>query len=223
MGITVEKSPTSVARYFSEGDYSKYRDFSPANLFELYFDDSIIDHIIKESRIYGVSKNWKDIQVSQQETRVFLAILIISGYNPLPSKAHYWATEKNFRNNAIYNAMRRDRFDDIMKYLHFHPNHNLYKDDKYCKLRPLVAHLQQKFISHFVPSSYISHDEVMVEYFGKHSCKQAIRNKSIRFGYKVWCQNTPLGYLITFDLYQDKTYKGNEEMETRFGKCASTF
>ena len=169
-----------------------------------------------------LNSNWKDIQVSQQETRVFLAILIISGYNPLPSKAHYWATEKNFRNNAIYNAIRRDRFDDIMKYLHFHPNHNLYKDDKYCKLRPLVAHLQQKFISHFVPSSYISHDEVMVEYFWKHSCKQAIRNRSIRFGYKVWCQNTPLGYLITFDLYQDKTYKGNEEMETRFGKCAST-
>ena len=218
----LEESPTSVAPYFPEGDYSKYRDFSPANLFELYFDDSIIDHIIKESRIYGVSKNWKDIQVSQQEMRVFLAILIISGYNPLPSKAHYWATKKDFRNNAIYNAMRQDRFDDNMKYLHFYPNHNLYKDNKYCKLRPLVAHLQQKFISHFVPSSYISHNEVMVEYFGKHSCKQAIRNKSIRFGYKVWCQNTPLGYLITFDLYQDKTYKGNEEMETRFGKCAST-
>ena len=62
----------------------------------------------------------------------------------------------------------------------------------------------------------------MVEYFGKHSCEQAIRNKPTRFGYKVWCQNTSLGYLITFDLYQGKTYKGNEEMETRFGKCAST-
>ena len=92
--------------------------------------------------------------------------------------------------------MRRDRFDDIMKYLHFHPNYNLDKYDKYCKLRPLVAHLQQKFISHFVSSSYISHDEAIVEYFGKHLCKQAIKNKPIRFGYKVWCQNTPLGYLI---------------------------
>ena len=71
--------------------------------------------------------------------------------------------------------MRRDRFDDIMKYLHFHPNYNLNKNDKYSKLRPLVAHLQQKFISHFVSSSYISHDEVMVEHFGKHSCEQAIR------------------------------------------------
>ena len=170
-----------------------------------------VDHIIEQSRIYGVSKNWKHIQISQQEMRVFLAILMISWYNPLPSKAHYWATGEDFRNNAIYNAMQQDRFDDIMKYLHFHPNYNLDKDDKYCKLHPLVAHLQQKFMSHFVPSSYISHDEAMVEYFGKHSCKQAIRNKPICFGYKLWCQNTPLGYLLNFDLYQGKTYKGNEE------------
>ena len=33
---------------------------------------------MEQSRIHGVSKNWKDIQVSQQEMRVYLAILIIS-------------------------------------------------------------------------------------------------------------------------------------------------
>ena len=92
----LEESPTSVAPYFPEGDYSKYRDFSSAELVELFFDDSIIDHIIEQSRIYGVSKNWKDIQVSQQEMKVLLAILIINGYNPLPSKAHYWATGEDF-------------------------------------------------------------------------------------------------------------------------------
>ena len=92
----LEESPTSIAPYFPEGDYSKYKDFSAAELFERFFDDSIIDHIIEQSRIYGVSKNWKDIQVSQQEMRVFFAILIISGYNPLPSKAHCWATGEEF-------------------------------------------------------------------------------------------------------------------------------
>ena len=51
----------------------------------------------------------------------------------------------------MLNLWRRDRFDDIMKYLHFHLNYNLDKDDKYCKLRPLLAHPQQKFMSHFSP------------------------------------------------------------------------
>ena len=62
----------------------------------------------------------------------------------------------------------------------------------------------------------------MIEYFGKHSCKQAIRNKPIRFGYKVWCQNSTEEYLISFKVYQGKTHSGNEDLEAKFGKCSST-
>ena len=43
----LEESPASVAPYFPEGGYSKYRDFSLAELFELFFDDSIIGDIIE--------------------------------------------------------------------------------------------------------------------------------------------------------------------------------
>ena len=43
---------------------------------------------------------------------------------------------------------------------------------------------------HFVPSQHISHDEAMVEYFGKHSCKLAIRNKQIRFAIKCGAKIT---------------------------------
>ena len=85
-----------------------------------------------------------------------------------------------------------------------------------------MEHLQEKILEHFVPTQYLSHDEAMVEYFGRHSCKQAIRNKPIRFGYKVWCQNTPSGYLVAFDLYQGKTYQGNEELEANLGKAPAT-
>ena len=55
----------------------------------------------------------------------------------------------------------------------------------------------------------------------KYGCKQAIRGKPIRFGYK-WCQATTAGYLINFDLYQGKTFNGNERLETEFGKCSAT-
>ena len=62
----------------------------------------------------------------------------------------------------------------------------------------------------------------MVEYFGKHSCKQSIRNKPIWFGYKILCQNSTNGYLIAFDPYQGKTHQGNVELENKFEKCATT-
>ena len=62
----------------------------------------------------------------------------------------------------------------------------------------------------------------MVEYFGKHSCKQALRNKSIRFGCKVWCQNNPSGYLASFDPYRGKTFEENVEEEEKIGNCSAT-
>ncbi|XP_067635184.1 piggyBac transposable element-derived protein 3-like [Eurosta solidaginis] len=45
-------------------------------------------------------------------------------------------------------------------------------------------------------------DEAMVPYYGGHSCKQFIRGKPIRWGYKFWVCATRLGYVLWFDPYQ---------------------
>ena len=39
----------------------------------------------------------------------------------------------------------------------------------------------------------------MIIYFGEHSAKQYIKGKPIKFGYKLWCLITNLGYLIHCD------------------------
>ena len=80
--------------------------------------------------------------------------------------------------------MSRNRFEYIKKILHFHDSTNLNYDDKYSQLRPLILHLQKAFMGHFIASQKISHDEALEEYFGKHSRKQAIRDKPFRCGYK---------------------------------------
>ena len=53
------------------------------------------------------------------ELKVFIAILIISGYNTLPSKAMYWSHDHDVYNKVVSSAMRRDRFDMLKKCLHF--------------------------------------------------------------------------------------------------------
>jgi hypothetical protein len=55
-----------------------------------------------------------------------------------------------------------------------------------------------------VPEQNLSHDEVIIKYFGKSGLKQAIRNKPIRFGFKSWVLSTVSGYVICFELYQGK-------------------
>ena len=207
---------------FPEGDYSRYNQMSEIELFELFFSDELLDYCKKQMTKYCTKKNWSDISVTIEELKVFLGILIVSGYHPMPRRRMYWSQSPDVHNDAISSAMRRDRFDEIMRSLHFNATDDIDKNDKYAKLRPLILHLQSKFMEHFVPERNISHDEAMVEYFGKHSCKQAIRNKPIRFGYKIWCQNTTDGYLIAFDPYQGKTHQGDEELENKYGKCAAT-
>lgn len=48
----------------------------------------------------------------------------------------------------------------------------------------------------------LSIDESTVPYYRRHGCKQFIKGKPIRYGYKVWCLNTKFGYLFQFEAYQ---------------------
>ena len=117
--------------------------------------------------------------------------------------------------------MRRDRFQQIMRFVHCSDNNNIDKEDKMFKLRPLMNVLKDKYLKHFVPEQELDYDESMIEYYGRHSCKQFIRGKPIRFGYKVWCLNTTKGYLVNFEVYQGKLPNANPEYETSFGKAAA--
>lgn len=50
-------------------------------------------------------------------------------------------------------------------------------------------------------SHNLSIDEEMVPYFGRHSAKMFIRNKPVRFGFKLWCLCSSQGYLYQFIPY----------------------
>ncbi|GFT14490.1 DDE_Tnp_1_7 domain-containing protein [Nephila pilipes] len=67
------------------------------------------------------------------------------------------------------------------------------------KLHPLFNHLNERFLTYFPNEQQLSIDESIVPYFGHHECKQSIKGKLVRFGCKVWCLNTKLGYLIQFE------------------------
>ena len=45
----------------------------------------------------------------------------------------------------------------------------------------------------------------MVPYHGRHTAKMFIRNKPVRFGFKVWCMASACGYLFAFDCYTGKS------------------
>jgi len=181
---------------------------SPVEKFEFFFDDELLNLIADESRRYASEKH-VDFQVNPNELRVLLGILLLSGYHPLPSRRMYWSLDSDLHVPLVANAMSRNRFDELLRYLHFKNNQNLDKNDKFSKVRPVIDHLNEKFIQAFPMDTKLDLDEAMIQYFGRHGCKQCIRNKPIRFGFKAWCLNSCSGYLLVFDVYQGANNAAN--------------
>ncbi|XP_064486109.1 piggyBac transposable element-derived protein 3-like [Ornithodoros turicata] len=215
------KDLPSSGTIFPAPDYSALRGKSALDVFETFFDDQIVSFLAQQTRQYALFKNEPDPQITEDEIKVFIAILILSGYNTVPGKRRYWESREDVRNEMVYGAIRRDRFLQIMKYIHCADNTDLDSRDKMAKLRPLMELLQKKFAEHLRPEQCMDYDECMIAYYGRHGCKQFIRGKPIRFGYKVWCLNTPDGYLVDFDVYQGKNPHAKPEYEEQFGKAAS--
>lgn len=208
---------------FPEPNYERFKCLTPTETFELFFSDDIISFLVAETIKYSQFKNCPHFSVTNNEMRCFLAILILSGYNNLPGKNYYWDSRGDMGNSLVINAMRRDRFNSILRYIHCADNNHIDKSDKFYKLRPLFEKFQAKFLEYFVPEQDINYDESMVKYFGRHSCKQFIRGKPIRFGYKIWSVNTKSGYLINFIPYQGTDSRISEDYQNVFGKAVAPF
>lgn len=207
--------------FFPQHDTSEYRNLTPVQVFELFLTDEITDFLTEESNKYATFKNLTNPNITRGEMRCFFGILIVSGYDKKPSKKSYWDSGEDLRNIGVYKAMRRDRFIEIMKHIHCADNTKLDPKDKMTKLRPLINKMKCEFLRHFVPSPEISYDESMIEYYGRHGCKQFIRGKPIRFGYKCWCINSKNGYLINFEIYQGSIPNSNPLHQKEFGKATA--
>ena len=89
-------------------------------------------------------------------------------------------------------------------------NQNL-SETKMTKIEPLYQMLNEKFQKNSIFYEKLSIDESMVPYFGRQSCKQFIRGKPIRFGYKIWMLASSTGLPYRVAIYQGKEDGGDSD------------
>ncbi|XP_071051365.1 piggyBac transposable element-derived protein 3-like [Onthophagus taurus] len=174
---------------------------NPLELFSKFFDEEVIELILNQSNKYAQQKNRK-ANIAKQEVNAFIGVLILSGYMQVPRRKMFWEREKDCHNVIITEAITRDRFEYLFSNLHVCDNQQLDQGDKFAKLRPLSTLLNKKFMDNSSLEEMHSVDEAMVPYYGCHSCKQYIRGKPVRYGYKLWVGSTRLGYWNWFEPYQ---------------------
>lgn len=207
--------------HFPTPNYEHLKTLTSSEIFENFFDEDLITFLVTESNKYAQYKNCPNPEITNSEMKCALAILILSGYNILPGKHAYWNSDGDMGNKMVIEAMRRDRFVTICRFIHCADNNFIDRTDKFHKIRPFADKIRKKFMEYYVPENDLNYDESMVKYFGKHSCKQFIRGKPIRFGYKIWSLNTQSGYLVNFSLYQGNDAQIKREYQNVFGKATA--
>lgn len=183
------------------------KDSHPVEFFQLFMSQSLVEDLVKYTVNYATQKNVPGFELSSNELYVFIGILLVSGYVPLPRRRMFWEEAEDVHNILVSQSMRRNRFEEISRFFHAADNSALNQGDKMAKLRPIIDSLNKKFIQYAPLQPNISIDESMIPYYGKHGCKQFIRSKPIRFGYKAWVMATKPGYCLQFEIYQGRKNK----------------
>lgn len=186
----------------------------PIEVFSCLFPENIIfENFVYQINLYATqtaTATGKSFTATNlDEIKIFFAINLMTGINPLPSYRDYWSSRVELRNNYISGLMPRARFDWLLG--NFHGNDNMSQPkrgepqfDKLYKIRPFLETLNHSFKKYYAPSENISIDESIILFKGRSSLKQYIPNKPIKRGYKVWLRASASGYVDDFQIYTGK-------------------
>lgn len=183
----------------------KQENVTPTDVFKSMWNEEIISMIVEETNKYSLSKFGSQLNVTEEEIYQVLGILLLSGYVSVPNRRLFWSSYDDTNCKAVTNSgMTKNRFEAIMSSLHFADNSKRDADRLY-KVRPLFEHFNKLFseMAKPLPMTWAI-DEAMEPYFGRHSLKQFIRGKPVRFGFKFWCLCSSEGLLLKFKLYEGK-------------------
>ena len=172
---------------------------TPLDFYKLFSTDDWINYVVEQSKLYAVQKGMeKKLSLLTPDTlRCLEGMFLHTGYHEVPSRRMVWEANLDCHNALVADNMRRDTADNWIQFLHVRDNTQL-DGDKYYKVRPIFDILNRgKSMFEGLEKGSYSVDEIMIPYFGKHSTKQYIRGKPVRYGYKVI--SNILKYIPKFD------------------------
>lgn len=197
---------------------------SPVDFFNLFFNNDVVNLIVTETNRYAQQKisagiqqksrlqRWKD--TNEDEIRIFFSLCLWMGLARFPKIVDYWR-KSNLYSNEFSKKMPRNRFELLLRVLHFSNNEDAIAGDRLAKLGPLLKLLTDKFKEVYIPEREVCIDETLVPFRGRLVFKQYIKNKRFKFGiklYKICCKG---GYTYDLRVYCGKDKDPNVSASTK--------
>ena len=86
----------------------------PLGLFELFFDENVLNLMCERSVTYASRKGNHGFTIAPNEMKTSLGIILLSGYCVLPRKKMHWEQADDVGNASVTCAMSRNRFEEIL-------------------------------------------------------------------------------------------------------------
>jgi len=193
---------------------------TPLDMFNVLFDNEMWELLCTETNRYAKnvldtslakgtlkphSRIGKWTEVTVDEMKVFVALVILMGIIKKNCLEDYWSTDETISTSFFGKMMSKDRFLLILSNLHLVDNEeNTHNDDLY-KVRPFLRMIQENFMK-YEPERDLSFDEVVCPFKGRVRFRVYNPQKPNKFGIKLFnlCEASS-GYCVGTDVYHGDT------------------
>ena len=212
------------------------RNSDPILYFDLYFDNEMYLHIVRETNRYArwfLSNeavvewleehpksrfhSWPENGINVVKLKQYFGLALNMGLIRKKKLTEYWTTKSSQRTPYFGSVMGQKAFLLISRMLHV-SNRSTEKargDDGYDpwqKVRPVLDRLNASFKRFYVPSQFVSIDESMIGMKNRVVYIQYMPNKRhARFGIKKFELCDSNGYVLHVEMYAGKDFDVNKD------------
>ncbi|RXN17129.1 piggyBac transposable element-derived 4-like protein [Labeo rohita] len=184
---------------------------SEAECFRLFMNEQLAEQVVEETNRYahqlkesatipGKLAKWSKTTVNEIYT--FLAAVILMGLVRKRSLKDYWSTDPIIQTSFFSNLFSLDRFQLLLRALHFANNATANFRDPLNKIRSVFTSLMAAFGQMFIPHRDLYIDESLLLWKGRLRFRQYIPSKRKRFGIKLFMLCDGLtGYVLNVIVY----------------------
>lgn len=190
---------------------------NPVDYFDLFLTRDILEIIVDQTNLYATQTLLADSNVAPHarthawypvtvdEMVKFLALLGWMGLVKLPAIKDYWRIHKLYGIPLARTVMPRNRFELILKYLHFSDNCQANTEDRLYKIKCVLDKFIENYQKVYTPGQNICVDESLIPWRGRLIFRQYIPNKAAKYGIKVFKLCTEKGYTWNLIVYCGKS------------------
>lgn len=187
-----------------------------SDFFKLVFDDEMVDVIVEETNRYAVqtlskalisrsSRMHKWSATTNTEIKAFFGLVMYMGIVKYPKISDYWRKDILFVNKFVKQVMSRNRFQLLLRFLHFSNDQEAPPGDRLHKISKVLSMIECKYKNLRVPGKNIVIGAAVIPWRGRLNFQESTQNKPHQCGIKVFKLCDPKGYTYSFSVYVDRS------------------